>query len=89
MEVQVKGALKANEDELNNLHQLVAKALIQKIKDGDASPQDMAQAIKFLKDNEIVADITTSPVLPQLVNAVEVGALPFDTGDDDADEETD
>jgi len=82
----MKGAKKANEDELNLLHQLIAKDLIKKIKGGEATVQEISAAIKFLKDNEVVADITTSPVLPQLENAVvTVGELPFDTdGEEDA-----
>ena len=82
----MKGAKKANEDELNLLHQLIAKDLIKKIKSGEATVQEIGAAIKFLKDNEVVADITTSPVLPQLENAVvTVGELPFDTdGEEDA-----
>lgn len=77
--------LKADEDLLNTLHQLVAKSLIERVQDIDCTPQELAQAIKFLKDNEITADITTSSVLPSLVSAVEVGSLPFDTGEEDGD----
>ena len=44
---------RASEDVLSELHSLVAQALIEKIKSGDATSADYNAAIKFLKDNSI------------------------------------
>lgn len=38
---------------LEELHATVAKVLNDELKEGDVSPQMLAQAIKFLKDNNI------------------------------------
>lgn len=72
--------LKATEEMLNTLHQLVAKDLAKRISSGEATVQELSAAIKFLKDNEVIADITVSKPLKQLETVVEnVGELPFDT----------
>lgn len=80
--------LKANEDALNLLHSLVAQDLIKRIKTGEATPQEISQAIKFLKDNEVTADITHSAPLKQLENTVtDIGELPF-MEEEDVNEQT-
>lgn len=83
---------KANEDQLNTLHQMIAKDLIRRIQSGEATIQDLNAAIKFLKDNDVVADIAVNANLPLLTGAVEsaikVEALPFpedDEGEEDED----
>lgn len=70
--------LKANEDLMNTLHQLVAKSLIKRVQDIECTPQELSAAIKFLKDNEVVADITSNTGLKQLEGTVNnVAELPF------------
>ena len=73
---------KANEDMLNTLHQMVAQDLIERIQSGEASIQEINAAIKFLKDNEVIADITVSEPVKQLADTV-IAELPFDTEDED------
>ena len=69
---------KANEDLLNGLHQMVAADLIRRIQTGEATVQELNAAIKYLKDNEITADIQFSKPLQALEQEVTVvGELPF------------
>ena len=80
-------ANKANEDILNTLHQLVAADLMRRIQSGEASVQELNAAIKYLKDNEITADIQFSKPLQALEHEVTViGELPF-LDEEDEDEE--
>jgi len=75
---------KASEDLLNTLHQMIEKDLIDRIQSGEASIQEISAAIRFLKDNEVVADIEYNKPIKQLADAVTVVAeLPFDTEDED------
>ena len=75
--------LKANEDLMNTLHQLVAKSLIERVQDIECTPQELSAAIKFLKDNEISADITSNTGLKQLEGTVNnIPELPFMEADD-------
>jgi len=68
---------KASEDELAELHSIVAKKLKRMVQDPDASAQDIAQAIKFLKDNSVTADIGHSNSLKELKEVVDTKTLPF------------
>ena len=69
---------KANEDLLNGLHQMVAADLIRRIQTGEATIQEVSAAIKFLKDNDVTADIEFSKPLQALEqDVVTVGELPF------------
>ena len=78
--------LKANNDMLNQLHSMVAQHLIKQIASGEATIQEIAAATKFLKDNNVTADVEFSTPLRQLEQEVTpVGALPFIT---DAEEDT-
>lgn len=43
----------ASDEVLNQLHQIVARELADRIQSGEAKPADLAAAIKFLKDNDI------------------------------------
>lgn len=77
-------ATKANNDIMNRIHQMTAKKILKMIQSDECTPQELAQAIKFLKDNNVTADLETSPVLPALANEViEKKALPFATEEDD------
>jgi succinylglutamate desuccinylase len=68
---------KASEEELADLHAAVAKKLKTMLKDPECSAQDIAQAIKFLKDNNIAADIGYSKPLKDLKEQVDSKTLPF------------
>tara|TARA_Y100000310_G_scaffold122353_1_gene121020 strand:- start:286 stop:522 length:237 start_codon:yes stop_codon:yes gene_type:complete len=45
--------VKARKEVLEELHGTVAVELLNRIRNGEARPADMANAIKFLKDNGI------------------------------------
>ncbi len=45
--------MKARKEVLEELHGTVAVELLNRIRNGEARPADMANAIKFLKDNGI------------------------------------
>lgn len=78
--------LKANEDLLNGLHQMVAQDLIKKISSGEATVQELNAAIKFLKDNDVTADIQFNKPMQQLEqDVVAVGELPFVEDEDEED----
>tara|TARA_R110000787_G_scaffold118736_1_gene229589 strand:+ start:317 stop:580 length:264 start_codon:yes stop_codon:yes gene_type:complete len=78
--------LKANESLLNGLHQIVAADLIARISSGEATVQELSAAIKFLKDNDVTADIAFNTPLRQLEQEVTpVGELPFFDEEDDDD----
>jgi len=80
----IETKLKANEDLLNGLHQMVAQDLIKKIASGEATVQELNAAIKFLKDNDITADVQYNQPLQMLEGEVtEVGELPFIVEDED------
>ncbi len=74
--------LKANNDMLNQLHSMVAQHLIKQIASGEATIQEIAAATKFLKDNNVTADIEFSAPLRQLEQEVTpTMELPFVTED--------
>jgi hypothetical protein len=78
--------LKANEDLLNGLHSMVAQDLIRKISSGEATVQELNAAIKFLKDNDVTADIAFSKPISALEHEVTaVGELPFVEDEDEDD----
>jgi hypothetical protein len=80
----IETKLKANEDLLNGLHQMVAQDLIKKVSSGEATVQELNAAIKFLKDNDVTADIEYNKPMQALEGEVtEVGALPFIVEDED------
>ena len=57
---------KASLDQLNSLHGLVAEQLAMGLED----PRVLAHAIKFLKDNDITADIITSESMMSLTESI-------------------
>lgn len=57
---------KASIAELNDLHALVAKSLASNLDD----PRVLAQAIKFLKDNNITTDIISSDNTISLADSI-------------------
>lgn len=66
----------ATSDLLGELHELVATALLGRIKSGEATAAEFAQAIKLLKDNNITAIPTSDNGLGQLVGSLKE-RLPF------------
>ena len=62
---------------LCDLHNALAKELLQRIKSGEAKAPDLAVAAKFLMDNEITAVPTNNNALSQLLES-----LPFPTEED-------
>lgn len=71
---------KANTEVMDKLHGLVAKKLIEKIESGEANSSDYSVAIKFLKDNNVLADPSLNETLQKLQGALErttPSVLPF------------
>ena len=66
--------MKARKEELEELHGTVAVELLNRIRNGEARPADMANAIKFLKDNGIEGLPVEGSPLGNLVNS-----MPFPT----------
>ena len=58
---------KASLDELNGLHGMVAKQLAANLDD----PKILAHAIKFLKDNDVTADIVESESMMSLTQSIQ------------------
>jgi len=69
----------ASNDLLEKLHAAVGLNLLERIESGEAAASDYAQAIKFLKDNDISA--SKAPTLDRLMNALDQH-LPFTNPDD-------
>ena len=66
--------MKARKEVLEELHGTVAVELLTRIRNGEARPADMANAIKFLKDNGIEGLPVEGSPLGNLVNS-----MPFPT----------
>ena len=66
--------MKARKEILEELHGTVAVELLNRIRNGEARPADMANAIKFLKDNGIEGLPVVGSPLGNLVNS-----MPFPT----------
>ena len=60
---------------LEQLHDTVAKDLLERIKSGEASASELSVAVKFLKDNNATLDVITAE--SPIGNLLE--ALPFET----------
>ena len=60
----------ATEDTLGELHELIAKGLIAKLKSGEATPADYNAAIKFLKDNDISCIGSQNDDMKELVDSL-------------------
>ena len=61
-------ANKAGEEELSNLHGLLANEFARRIREGSASPSDLNAARQFLKDNNISCDGPRNPVMKSIAD---------------------
>ena len=68
---------KATQEVLSDLHGKVAEKILEKLSSDECSAQDLAQAIKFLKDNNIQADLEFNPSLQEIEKRIDVQSLPF------------
>lgn len=68
---------RASELLLGQLHEAVARDLLNRVASGEASAQELSAAIKFLKDNGIEAVINPDSTVGQLA------ALPVFEDDDE------
>ena len=59
---------KATEDQFNELHNLVTKEFLARIKSGDATTQDLKAACDWLKTNDISGVAMESSPLAKLAN---------------------
>ena len=63
---------RASEDTLGELHELIARGLIEKLKSGEATSADYNAAIKFLKDNDISCIGSQNDGIQELVDSLPV-----------------
>lgn len=63
---------RASENTLGELHELIAKELIAKIKSGEATSADINAAIKFLKDNDISCVVSQNDDMKELVDSLPI-----------------
>lgn len=70
-----------NDQPLRELFNALANALLSRVQSGEAKPQDLAVAAKFLKDNGITCTPDASPNLSKL-NEIMTNAF---SGPDDID----
>ena len=59
---------KATEDQFNELHNLVTKEFLARIKSGEASTQDLKAACDWLKTNDISGVAMNGTALDKLAN---------------------
>ena len=59
---------KATEDQFNELHNLVTKEFLARIKSGEASTQDLKAACDWLKTNDISGVAADGSALDKLAN---------------------
>jgi hypothetical protein len=59
---------KATEDQFNELHNLVTKEFLARIKSGEASTQDLKAACDWLKTNDISGVAMNGNALDKLAN---------------------
>jgi hypothetical protein len=62
--------MKTPEDLLANLHSEVATDLLRRVQSGEATSQELSVAVKFLKDNNIEAQMTENSPLAHLVDSL-------------------
>ena len=68
---------KATSKDMAELHDLVARKLKQMVSNNKATAADLSVAIKFLKDNNVMADPDLNSAIDELKKAVDTKTLPF------------
>ena len=63
-------AQKASENEFNELHGLVTKEFLTRIKSGEATTQDLKAACDWLKTNDITGVVYEGSPLDKLANVM-------------------
>ena len=58
---------KANMDKLNSLHDAIADFMTKQLEAGEMEAKDIANVLKFLKDNDITAEVSESAPMQSLV----------------------
>ena len=61
---------KATEDQFNELHSLVTKEFLSRVKSGEASTQDLKAACDWLKTNDISGVAFEGSPLEKLANVI-------------------
>ena len=61
---------KATEEQFNELHQLVTKEFLSRVKSGDATTQDLKAACDWLKSNDISGVAYDGNPLQKLANVL-------------------
>ena len=61
---------KATEDQFHELHQLVTQEVLQRVKSGEASTQDLKATCDWLKTNDISGVATAGNPLDKLLNVI-------------------
>lgn len=61
----------ATENELSELHRIVARGLADRLASGEASAADYSNAIKMLKDNNITCAVEPGSAVDELQKALE------------------
>jgi hypothetical protein len=54
---------------MDTLHDAVTKDLLMRVQSGEATASELSVAVKFLKDNEITADIVESKPMQGLIDS--------------------
>ena len=70
---------KATSDTLGSLHAKVAEKILKMLDNPDKEAQGLVLAIKFLKDNNIQADVEFNETMAQLERRIDAVKLPFPT----------
>jgi hypothetical protein len=70
---------RASENALGALHEKIASAMADKIESGEYTAADMANAIRFLKDNGINADLRAAVPHQNVLDGPDAGPFDEDT----------
>ena len=62
--------VKANEEQFNELHSLVTKEFLKRVKSGEASTQDLKAACDWLKTNDITGVTFEGSPLDKLASVI-------------------
>ena len=59
---------KATMAKLNGLHDMIATHMTKQLEEGEMEAKDIANVLKFLKDNDITAEVSESKPIQSLVD---------------------